>query len=295
MAVSAITWLPWQWALDFAAMLLVVSVALRVGGRRRFWSAGVAEIAALMALYAAWQFAGSLSAGGLDGAESAGLWLSEVENFLQWPSEAAIQSPVLDHEWVMRAADTYYATAHVPVFLMTLAWIFIFRRPDWPFARTTIVLTTAVCLVIQYKPVAPPRLIPELGVVDTAARTGLSVYGALPGANQYAAMPSVHVAWAAAVALLIVVVGRSRWRWLAVAYPVTTMWVVVVTGNHFLIDGWVAIAVLALAAAATYAVPSQRPTRVRLHGSRTPTRQALRASLRDQEPGGVEVWSKGRS
>jgi hypothetical protein len=109
--------------------------------------------------------------------------------------------------------------------------------------------------------VAPPRLLPSLGIIDTAQLTGLSVYQAIPGANQYAAMPSVHCGWSAAVAFFIIVVARSPWRWLAVLYPLATLWVVVVTGNHFIIDGVVAYILLAAAAGITCLFPSQRPER----------------------------------
>ena len=265
MVVSQVTWLPWTWALMAAAALALTAILLRTltdgHARGRGVAAVTTQVAVLLALYAAWQYAGSISLASLDGAEEAGRWLSNLETTLHWPSEAAIQAPVLDHDWMLRAADTYYAVAHVPVFLATLVWVLARHRADWPFVRTTIVLTTGGCLLIQYLPVAPPRLIPELGVVDTAARTGLSVYATVPGANQYAAMPSVHVAWAAAVAFFIIIVARSRWRWFAIAYPVATMWVVIVTGNHFTIDGVAAVAILAAAAAAANLWPSQRPSR----------------------------------
>jgi PAP2 superfamily len=261
-AVSGLGWLPWRWALLIAGALFVVTVVLRAWPRTRSASTSAAEIASLLGLYAAWQYAGSLSLGGLDGAEGAGLWLANAERALGWPSEAALQSAVLGQEWLVRAADVYYASLHVPVFVITLVWVFVFHRPDWPFTRTMVVLLTGSCLLVQYKPVAPPRLIPQLGVVDTAARTGLSVYDAVPGANQFSAMPSVHIAWAAAVALLVVVIGTSPWRWLVVAYPVATTWVVVVTGNHFLVDAVVAVILLAAACLATVAMPSQRPRRL---------------------------------
>jgi hypothetical protein len=187
-----------------------------------------------------------------------------------------MQAPVLGHEWIMRAADTYYAAAHVTVFIMTLAWVFVRHRGDWPFARTTVFLTTGACLLIQYKPVAPPRLIPGLGVVDTAARTGLSVYSAIPGANQYSAMPSVHIAWAAAVALLIIVIARSPWRWGALMHPLATTWVVVVTGNHYLMDAVVAVILLAGACVVALAIPSQRPQRYLRHRQPNATTQVRR-------------------
>jgi hypothetical protein len=254
-------WLPWRWALMIAAAMCVVALATRVQPRWRSVSSGAGEIALLMVAYAAWQLAASLTFGGLDGAVESGLRIARLEETLGWPSGAAMQAPVLGHEWLMRAADTYYASAHITVFIITLAWIFLRHRADWPFTRTTVFLTTAACLLIQYKPVAPPRLIPELGVVDTAERTGLSVYDAIPGANQYSAMPSVHIAWAAAVALLIIVIARTPWRWLAVLHPLATTWVVVVTGNHYLMDAAVAVMLLAGACAVALSIPSQRPQR----------------------------------
>jgi PAP2 superfamily len=255
-------WLPWRWALVIAAAMCAVALGTRRQPRWRSVSSGSGEIALLMMAYAAWQLATSLTFGGLGGAVESGLTIARLEEFLGWPSGAAMQAPVLGHEWLMRTADTYYASAHITVFIITLAWVFLRHRADWPFTRTTVFLTTAACLLIQYKPVAPPRLIPELGVVDTAARTGLSVYAAIPGANQYSAMPSVHIAWAAAVALLIVVIARTPWRWLAVLHPLATTWVVVVTGNHYLMDGAVAVALLAGACAVALWIPSQRPQRV---------------------------------
>jgi hypothetical protein len=254
-------WLPWRWALVIAAAMCVVALATRVQPRWRSVSSGAGEIALLMVAYASWQLAASLTFGGLDGAVESGLRIARLEEILGWPSGAAMQAPVLGHEWLMRTADTYYASAHITIFIITLAWVFLRHRADWPFTRTTVFLTTAACLLIQYKPVAPPRLIPELGVVDTAARTGLSVYDAIPGANQYSAMPSVHIAWAAAVALLIIVIARTPWRWLALVHPLATTWVVVVTGNHYLMDAVVAVILLAGACAVALSIPSQRPQR----------------------------------
>jgi MFS superfamily sulfate permease-like transporter len=56
-------------------------------------------------------------------------------------------------------------------------------------------------------------------------------------ADEFSAMPSVHVGWALIVAIAVITVSRSRWRWLAAAYPVLTLLVVVVTANHFWLDG----------------------------------------------------------
>lgn len=220
------------------------------------------EAALVLGLYAAWQYIGALSFGGLERADAAGLWLADVEAMLGWPSEVALQQMVLANDRVVYLADVYYTSLHIPVFVVTLLWVLLFRRESWAFTRTTVVILTAMCLAIQFFPVAPPRLLPVLGIVDTAKENGRSVYALVAGANEYAAMPSVHIAWAAAVALIIIVAARSPWRWAALLYPFVTLWVVVVTGNHFIIDGVASVVLLGVAAGITLLFPSQRPRRV---------------------------------
>lgn len=262
MDLAGLGWLPWRYAVAAAAVLLVLMLIARSVPRLKSSTRVLGEVALILGLYAAWQYAGSLSVGGFDEADDAGLWLASLEEWLRWPSEAALQQQILGNDALVAVADSFYTGLHTPVFVVTLAWVLMFHRRDWPFARTTVVITTAVCLLIQFKPVAPPRLLPELGIVDTALENGRSVYAAIPGANQFSAMPSVHIAWAAAVALLVIISARTRWRWFVLAYPLATMWVVVVTGNHFLIDGVVAILILGVAVAVTLGIPSQRPERL---------------------------------
>ena len=83
---------------------------------------------------------------------------------------------------------------------------------------------TGVSLLIGFLPVAPPRLIPSLGMVDLAGRYHQSVYGSLRSGitDQLSSVPSVHIGWAVIVAAAIIAVSRSRWRWLAVLHPVIT-------------------------------------------------------------------------
>ena len=118
-----------------------------------------------------------------------------------------------------------------------------------PPVRNVVALTTLWCLAIQLIPVAPPRLVPDLHIADTPARFGQAVYPAFgkSGPAQLSAMPSVHVAWAAIIGVTIVVASTHRWRWIALAHPVVTMIVVVVTGNHYWLDGIVGVAVAGIA------------------------------------------------
>jgi PAP2 superfamily protein len=59
-------------------------------------------------------------------------------------------------------------------------------------------------------------------------------------------MPSLHVGWALLVAVGIVAANRSRWRWLVVAHPIATALVVVVTANHYWLDGVVGMAIVVI-------------------------------------------------
>ena len=275
MDLPEIGWLPWRQALVLAALLAAFSMVISLVQRRTVQKstrlASVSfitrEAALVLVLYAVWQYVGSMTVSGLDQAQATGLWLAELQSTFGWPSEFSIQQVVIGNDAVISAADWYYRYLHVPVFVVTLGWILLFRRVAWPFTRTTIAVLTGLCLLIQLKPVAPPRLLPELGIIDTAAVNGRSVYALIPGANEYAAMPSVHVAWACAVALIIIIAARSRWRWLALAYPLVTSYVVVVTGNHFIIDGVVAVLLLGIAVSVAMLIPSQRPPSRSLMGN----------------------------
>jgi hypothetical protein len=91
--------------------------------------------------------------------------------------------------------------------------------------------------------------VPGLGFVDTGLAYHQSVYTSLGrgAADQLSAMPSVHVGWAVAIGLAVVLISSSRWRWLVLLHPIATVLVVVVTGNHFWLDGIVASVILVVA------------------------------------------------
>jgi hypothetical protein len=203
-------------------------------------------------LFALWQLAGSFSLMGPGGATDRARWLWHAERVLDLPSEAALQRPILPHPLIVQAFDLYYDILHFPVLIVCLIWLFARHRERYAQFRITLVAFTGLCLLIQLIPVAPPRLLPEIGMVDTAVRYGQSVYSATGAfqADQLSAMPSVHVGWAILVAMAVIVALRSRWRWLAILYPVITMLAVVETANHFWLDGIAAAMVLLLVLAA---------------------------------------------
>lgn len=204
------------------------------------------EFALVASLYSIWRVARLLPLAQNEGAIERARQIVRLQNDLHFPTELSLQHFVLRHEWLARATNAYYATLHVPVLIAFLIWLFFRHRDHYPRWRNGLVILTAFCLFIRFVRVAPPRFLSDLGYVDLSTRYGFSVYGPVGTgvSDQFAAMPSIHVGWAAVVSFGIVAASTSRWRWLALLHLVLTMLVVSATGNHWWLDGIVAVILL---------------------------------------------------
>jgi hypothetical protein len=246
-------WLPWQDAAVAAVVLVAALLATRsLTGRAVDASRATArEVSVVLVLYAIWQCVHELAVTHTAGAQRHATWVWHLEQRLGLPSELAVQRQALHHRAVVEFLNGYYALVHVPALGILLVWLFFGHRDRYPPVRNVLAVLTGACLVIQTIPVAPPRLRPDLGFVDTGLLLKESVYGTGGSgiSNQLAAMPSVHVAWALLVAVAAITIGRSRWRWLVLAHPVLTVWAVVATGNHWWLDGIVSAGLLVAAIA----------------------------------------------
>ena len=242
--------LSWAQAAVVAGGLIIASAGLRLAHRSRLTAVAVflQESSLVLALFALWQFAGSFTVMGPGGALARGRWIWHLERTLHLPSETALQHLFLPHPLLVQAFNLYYDVLHFPVLIGCLIWMFVWHRDLYIRRRTTLAVFTGACLLVQLVPVAPPRMIPGTGMVDTAVLYHQSVYQTTAGfdPDQLSAMPSVHVGWAILVAIMIISGARSRWRWLAILYPVGTTLAVVVTANHYWMDAIVAAAILAL-------------------------------------------------
>ena len=134
-----------------------------------------------------------------------------------------------------------------------------YRRVRNALAATTLM---ALMLHVAY-PLAPPRMMP--GFVDTMARFGPEIYESgriASAANQIAAMPSLHFAWALMVAWAIVMTVRHPMCWVVLAHPVLMLLAIVATANHWWVDSAVAGALVLVATrveAARLPVPLSEP------------------------------------
>jgi hypothetical protein len=253
--------LTWSQAFVVGIVLLLLAGALAVvpvgevarhpAFRLVRWAAGFAREAAVIAfLYSAWQYASAWSINGTAGAMVRARWIDRIERRWHIVSEADLERPLLTHAWLGQVANVYYATMHFTGLFVLLLWLFLRHREQYGRVRTATAIFTGLALLVQLIPVAPPRLIGP-PFVDVAAHYHLSVYQ-ISGltTDSLSAMPSVHVGWAVIVGVAPVLYSPSRWRWLALAYPTATIYVVVATGNHWWADGAVAIVLLVVIAAA---------------------------------------------
>jgi hypothetical protein len=239
----------WQLSATCAVLLALVWGVLSLAPR-----SGITEVirsfarefAVVMTLLGIWQYVGRFVRTHVDGAYVHARWVQSFQHTLHLPDELRFQELLLPHEWLVRSMNTYYAFAHLNGMGLFLFWVWWRRRPAFRTVRNTIVGTTLICLVIQAIPVAPPRLLPNTGYVDTALRYGQSVYGeyATGVASQLTAMPSVHVAWAGIVCWYVTKLGRGPLRGIGALHLVITVLVVAGTANHWWLDGIVALAIM---------------------------------------------------
>ena len=230
-----------------SAVAAVIAVVIAAVARRRArpgWESHIApaatEFALIAGLYTVWRVARKLPLAQPDGAIERAHRIEDFERRIHLPSELTLQHWFLRHDTVAHLTNVYYATLHVPVLIGFLVWLYVRHRDQFPHWRNALAILTGFCLFIRFIRVAPPRFLP--GYVDLATRYGMSLYGPVNKgiSDQFAAMPSIHVGWAAVVSFGIVATSTSKWRWLALSYVTLTFIAVSATGNHWWLDGIVA-------------------------------------------------------
>jgi hypothetical protein len=250
-----------------AAALFVLATAVRPWPRR--WAGWVSSAAyesgLVCALFALWQVANRVTHTAHSGGLDHGLAVWHAERWLHLPSETALQRLFIHQTWLVGASNYYYETAHLTGMVVFLVWLWLRHRDRYARWRNVVALFTGLALLIEMIPVAPPRLLPHTGLVDTAMVYGQSVYAFVGSdlADQYAALPSIHVGWAVLIGVAVWKCSNGVWRSVGVVHAVLTIFVVVVTANHYWLDAVTATAVLVLAMAAEQGARMVISSRVR--------------------------------
>jgi hypothetical protein len=239
----------WKGALAWTVVLGLVAFGCSLLPAGRWRTVGIAcrEAAIVMGLLGLWRYVGHYVRLRVTGGMDNGLGVWNFQQAVHLPSEVWVQSWVLPYPDLVRFLNLYYMSLHLTSMAVFLVWMWWRHRQHYPRART-LVAVTLLCMLVQFIPVAPPRMFPELGFVDTAQLYGQSVYGwgGSSVGSQLAAMPSVHVAWAVILAWFAWRVMSGPIRYLFLFHALMTIFVVVVTANHWWMDGIVAVGLMAL-------------------------------------------------
>ncbi len=187
----------------------------------------------------------------------------QIERWLGMFHEESIQDFFLPFKWIIRFMNIYYGTAHFFVTIIVFALLFLKRPAVFPPWRNSLAFMTALAIIgFAWFPLMPPRLLDgscrafggdciisrfrpidgTFGFVDTLAHyRGLWSFNSDAMAeisNQYAAMPSLHIGWSTWCAIAMWPLMRRRWQRVAVLlYPLLTFLCIIVTANHYWLDG----------------------------------------------------------
>lgn len=163
-------------------------------------------------------------------------------------NEVRFQDAIIAHDALVWFFNRYYFFAHFIGTVVFLAWLYVRHYDHYGRVRRVMVGVTFAALALHVAfPLAPPRWFPRMGFVDTLQVYGPKIYDSdtiTATANQIAAMPSLHVAWALVGAWAIIRAGTTWQRYLSLAHPAIMTTVVVVTANHWWLDAVAAVALV---------------------------------------------------
>ena len=212
---------------------------LRDGSVLYWW----AEIAFVLAFYFVYSTIRNANEG------SPGVARANAYRLMRWQAALGINHEGAIHRWALElkpliiASNYFYGSLH---FVATAAvMIFLYRKfsDDYPLFRNTLAIATGLALIgFAFWPLMPPRLLPHsFGFVDTLDKYP-TFWSFKRGAinkisNQFAAMPSVHCAWALWCSCALVPRVKHTWaKVLAILYPCGTVTAIVLTANHYFLD-----------------------------------------------------------
>ena len=168
-----------------------------------------------------------------------GLDVLSAERWLHIDVESVSNHWLTSHETVMTLFVWWYQYSHISGTMAVLTCCYLWFPQMYRAARNSLLLTNCVgMLVFVLVPVMPPRLLPGAGYIDSVAVAGYGHnHGGPVEPAQFAAMPSLHLAWATWVALVAFAMLRSKpRRGLVFLYPTLTAISVVTTANHYVLD-----------------------------------------------------------
>ncbi|MBM3681137.1 MAG: phosphatase PAP2 family protein [Actinobacteria bacterium] len=214
----------------------------RVGGLlphgwRDFWL----QFAIFWSFYVAYEGSRTLAEGDRYVAMRNALDVRRAQDLLGINWERAIQDWALNGpDIVMAVANWTYFNCQFTITYALLLFIYFRRNHAFYFIRNAL-LTTSFAGLVGYilLPTAPPRMMGGLGFVDTLQQTSVNHQSSIISffSNPYAAMPSLHTAYAIIIGCAgVLVFAHPLIRVLWIGYPALVIFSIVATANHWVLD-----------------------------------------------------------
>jgi PAP2 superfamily len=207
------------------------------------WLDVLRQVSLFLAAYLAYRLVRGLVEGRATAAFQHARELISLERTLHVFVEPSIQAWASGSHLLMVTASWLYVNAQTSVTIGALLYLYVRHNRSFYFVRNMFMIAMAIALVgYTVFPTAPPRFMPEWGFIDSVSDlTGVHVSHASSSMsallNPYAAVPSMHVAFALMIGWPLARLTRHwpvRVAWLV--YPFLMAFVIVVTANHFIVD-----------------------------------------------------------
>jgi hypothetical protein len=192
--------------------------------------------------------------------------LIQFERTLHVFVEPSVQAWASGSHVLMDFSSWLYVNAQTSITVATLVYLYVRHNGSFYFVRNMFAIALLIALVgYAVFPTAPPRFLPEWGFIDTVSDiTGVHV-GHQSAAmtelfNPYAAVPSMHVAFALMIGWPLASLSRTPtakvlWR----LYPLLIAFVIVATANHFILDALLGALTAGASALGARRLGSMRP------------------------------------
>ncbi len=250
------------------------------------WLDALRQVSLFLAAYFAYRLVRGLVEGRATAAFQNARELISVERTLHFFVEPSVQAWASGSHLVMELASWLYVNAQTSVTIGALLYLYLRHNRSFYFVRNMFMIGMGIALAAYVAfPTAPPRFMPEWGFIDSvSAFTGVHVSHASASMstlfNPYAAVPSMHVAFALMIGWPLARLARRpvvRVAWLL--YPLLMTFVIVVTANHFIADALLGALTAAISAYGASRLARTRPHVWRFSAARPDDRARPRAAL----------------
>ncbi len=209
----------------------------------RGWFDAMRQVSLFVLAYFAYRVVRGFAEGDAKAAFAHARDLISLERGMHLFVEPSIQAWASGSHFVIVLASWLYVNAQGPITIAALLYLYLRHNRSFYFVRNMFMIAMGIALIAYLVfPTAPPRFLPEWGFTDTVAsftpvnvsHTSVSMSALF---NPYAAVPSMHVAFALMIGWPLARLVRSpvvRVLWLL--YPFLMTFVIVVTANHFIVD-----------------------------------------------------------